>query len=125
MLPQAYVSPAPLRATRDLLRRRMPLAHTRAALLAHVQNTNSPYTLPAIGQKIAAKANRAGVAERFAEAAGHKSIAVDRALSPSDAEGRRDVALTLRNTAKHPAANTLSLRHTVPGLGTRLSRVGR
>ena len=41
MLPQAYVSPAERRATRDLLRRRMPLAHNRGALLAHVQNTNS------------------------------------------------------------------------------------
>jgi hypothetical protein len=56
-----------MRATRDLLRRRMPLAHTRAELLAHVQNTNSQYTLPAMGKKIAYKANREGVAERFAD----------------------------------------------------------
>ena len=41
MLPQAYVYPAHMRATRDLLRRRMPLAHKRAALLAHVQHTHS------------------------------------------------------------------------------------
>ena len=39
MLPQAYGYPAQMRATRDLLRRRMPLTHKRAALLAHVQNT--------------------------------------------------------------------------------------
>jgi hypothetical protein len=43
MLPQAYVYPAQRRATRDLLRRRLPLAHKRAALLAHVQTTHSPY----------------------------------------------------------------------------------
>jgi transposase len=67
MLPQASVSPAQRRATRDLLRRRMPLAHKRAELLAHVQNTNSQYHLPAIGTKIASKANRDGVAERFAD----------------------------------------------------------
>jgi transposase len=41
MLPQAYVSPAQMRATRDLLRRRMHRAHKGAELLAHVQNTNS------------------------------------------------------------------------------------
>ena len=75
MLPQAYVSPAEMRATRDLLRRRMHLARTRGALLAHVHNTNSQYTLPAIGKKIAYKANRDGVAERCADPAVHKSIA--------------------------------------------------
>jgi transposase len=37
MLPQAYVYPAALRATRDLLRRRMHLMRKRAELLTHVQ----------------------------------------------------------------------------------------
>ena len=32
MMPQAYVYPAEMRATRDLLRRRCPLAHKRAEL---------------------------------------------------------------------------------------------
>jgi transposase len=41
MLPQADVSPAAMRATRDLLRRRMPLARQRGELLAHVHHTNS------------------------------------------------------------------------------------
>src|SRR5262250_2244634 len=58
MLPQAYVYPAEMRATRDLLRRRTHLMRKRADLLAHVQNTNSQYNLPAIGKKIAYKANR-------------------------------------------------------------------
>jgi hypothetical protein len=48
-LPQADVSPAALRATRDVLRRRMHLARKRGALLAHVPNTTSPYHLPAMG----------------------------------------------------------------------------
>jgi hypothetical protein len=42
LLPQADVSPTEMRATRDLLRRRMPLAPTRGALLAPVPNTTSP-----------------------------------------------------------------------------------
>jgi hypothetical protein len=41
MLPQAYVYPAEMRATRDLRRRRMPLMRKRAAWLAHSQHTNS------------------------------------------------------------------------------------
>jgi len=86
MLPQASVYPARMRATRALRRRRRHLAHKRAELLAHVQNTNSQYTLPAIGQKIAYKANREGGAERFADPAVQKSIAVDLALSTYDDE---------------------------------------
>ena len=40
MLPQAYVYPAEMRATRDLLRRRVHLMRKRAEFLAHIQNTN-------------------------------------------------------------------------------------
>ena len=74
LLPQASVSPAARRATRDLLRRRMPLAHKRAELLAHVHNTTRQSNLPAIGKKLAYKAHRDGVADRFADPAVHKSI---------------------------------------------------
>jgi hypothetical protein len=42
-----------MRATRDLLRRRMPLARKRGELLAHVHNPNSQYNRPAIGKTIA------------------------------------------------------------------------
>ena len=62
------------------LRRRTHLMRKRAELLAHVQNTNSQYNLPEIGKKIAYKANREGVAERFDDAAVQKTIEVDLAL---------------------------------------------
>jgi transposase len=123
MLPQAYVSSAHRRATRDLLRRRMPLARKRAELLAHMQNTNSQYNLPAIGKKIAYKANRDGVAERFADPAVHKSIAVELALITYYDELLGDVERTIVNTAKHHDTNTLYLLQTVPGIGTMLSLV--
>ena len=80
MLPQASVSPAEMRATRDLLRRRTHLMRKRAALLSHVQNTNSQSNLPESGKKIAYQANREGVAERFADPAVQKTIEVDLAL---------------------------------------------
>jgi transposase len=123
MLPKAYVYPAAMRATRDLLRRRMHLAHKRGELLAHVQNTNSQYNLPAIGKKIAYKANRDGVAERFADPAVQKSIEVDLALIGYYDALLRDVELTVLNTAKHHDANTLYLLQTVPGIGKILSLV--
>jgi len=123
MLPQAYVYPAEMRATRDLLRRRMHLAHKRGELLAHVQNTNSQYNLPAIGKNIAYKANRDGVAERFADPAVQKSIEVDLALVSYYDELLRDVELTILKTAKQHDANTLYLLQTVPGIGKILSLV--
>ena len=97
MLPQAYVYPAEMRATRDLLRRRMHLARKRGALLAHVHNTNSQYNLPAIGTKIAYKANRDGVAERCADPAVPNSIAVDLALIGYYDALLRDVELMNRD----------------------------
>ena len=123
MLPQAYVYPAEMRATRDLLRRRTHLARKRGELLAHVQNTNSQYNLPAIGKKIAYKANRDGVAERFADPAVQKSIEVDLTLIGYYDALLRDVELTTVKTAKHHDAQTLYLLQTVPGIGKILSLV--
>jgi transposase len=123
MLPQAYVYPAEMRATRDLLRRRMSLTRKRAELLTHVQNTNHQYNLPEIGQKIAYKANRDGVAERFPEPAVQKSIEVDLALIGYYDNLLRDLELHLVTAAKQDSANALYLRHTVPGIGKILSLV--
>jgi transposase len=123
MLPQASVYPAAMRATRDLLRRRTHVMRKRAELLAHVQNTHSPYHLPEIGKTMAYKANRDGVAERVAEAAVQKTIEVDLALITYDDERLKDLALSRLKTAKHHDANTLSLLQTVPGIGKILSLV--
>jgi transposase len=123
MLPQAYVYPAKMRATRDLLRRRTYLMRKRAELLAHVQNTNSQYNLPEIGKKIAYKANREGVAERFHDAAVQKTIEVDLTLITYDDELLKDLELYILKTAKHHDAHTLYLLQTIPGIGKILSLV--
>ena len=122
-LPQAYVYPAEMRATRDLLRRRVHLMRKRAELLTHIQNTNSQYNLPEIGKKLPYKANRDGVAERLADPAVQKSIEVDLALIGHYDHLLRDVELSVLKTAKPHDANTLYLRCTVPGIGEILSLV--
>ena len=109
MLPQAYVYPAAMRAPRDVLRRRTHLMRNRAALLAHGQHTNSQYHLPAIGKKIAAKANRPGVAERFDDAAVHKTIAVALALITSYDALLTDLELSSLKPAKQHDAQPLYL----------------
>jgi transposase len=123
MLPQAYVYPAKMRATRDLLRRRMHLMRKRAELLAHVQNTNHQYNLPEIGKKLAYKANRAGVAERFPDPAVQKNIEGDLALIGYYDQLLHDVELSIVNTAKQHDAQTLYRLQSVPGIGKILSLV--
>jgi transposase len=123
MLPQAYVYPTDMRASRGLLRRRMHLMRKRAELLTHIQHTNSQYNLPEIGKKIAYKANRAGVAERFPDPAVQKSIDVDLALIGHYDSLLHDMELSVLTTAKQHHANTLYLLRTVPGIGEILSLV--
>jgi transposase len=123
MLPQAYVYPAAMRATRDLLRRRLHLTRKRAALLAHIQNTNSQYNLPEIGKKLAYKANRDGVVERFSDPAVQKSVEVDLALIGCYDQLLSDVELTIVQTAKQHDAHTLYRLQSVPGIGKILSLV--
>ena len=123
MLPQAYVYPAAMRATRDLLRRRMYLTRKRAELLAHIQNTNSQYNLPEIGKKLAYKAHRDGVTARFPDPAVQKSMEVDLTLLGSYDPLLSDLELHIVKAAKQHDANTLYLLQTVPGIGKILSLV--
>jgi transposase len=123
MMPQAYVYPAEMRATRDLLRRRMHLMHKRAELLSHIQNTNHQYNLPEIGKKIAYKANREGVAERFVDTAVQKSIEVDLALIDHYDKLLSDIELYIVNTAKQHDVNAFYRLRSVPGIGKILALV--
>jgi transposase len=123
MLPQAYVYPAEMRATRDLLRRRMSLMRKRAELLTHVQQTNSQYNLPEIGKKIAYQANRDGVAERFPDPAVQKSIEVDLALLDDDDRLLTTLELDLVQTAKAHDAQTFYRLRSIPGVGKILALV--
>lgn len=72
LMPQAYVYPARMRATRDLLRRRMYLARYRADLLAHIQNTVSQHNLPPLGIRADRKAQRPQSPEHFPNAVVHR-----------------------------------------------------
>jgi transposase len=123
MLPQAYVYPAEMRATRDLLRRRMSLMRQRAALLTHVQHTNSQYNLPEIGKKLAYKANREGVAERFPDPAVQQRIEVDLALLNSYDRLLTELELSLVNTAKAHNAQIFYRLRSILGVGKILALV--
>jgi transposase len=123
MLPQADVYPADMRATRDLLRRRMPLMRKRAELRAHIHKTNSQYHLPDIGKKLTDKANRDGVAERLPAPAVQQSREVDLALIHHDDRLLTDLARSIVQTATEHEAHTFSRVRSIPGVGKSLALV--
>ena len=125
MLPQAYVYPAEMRATRDLLRRRCHLVRKRAELLAHIQNTNSQYNLPEIGKKLAYKANREGVEEHFPDPSVRKTIEVEVSLIDHYDQLLGEVELYITRTAKAHAVQTFARLQSVPGIGQILALVIR
>src|SRR5438874_4577755 len=123
MLPQAYVYPAEMRATRDLLRRRCHLVRKRAELLAHIQNTNSQYNLPEIGKKLAYKANREGVEDHFPDPSVRKTIEVDVSLIDHYGKLLGEVELYITRSAKTHDVQTFSRLQSVPGIGQILALV--
>jgi transposase len=123
MVPQAYVYPAEMRATRDLLRRRCHLARKRAELLAHIHNTNSQYNLPEIGKRLANKANREDVAEHFPDPSVRKTIEVDVSLIDHYDQLLGEVELYLTRSAKTDDVQTFARLQSVPGIGQILALV--
>jgi len=123
MLPQSYVYPAEMRATRDLLRRRNHLVNKRAELLAHIQNTNSQYNLPEFGKKIARQSNRDGLSERFVDPCVQQSIELDMALIDTYDRQLSEIELYIVRTAKGHDANTFYRLRSIPGIGKILALV--
>ena len=123
MLPQAYVYPPAMRATRDLLRRRTRLVRTRGEALAHIQNTLSQYNLPPIGKKLTFAANRVGVPERFEEPSVRRSVEADLNLIGHLDGQIRDVELHLVQHAKVDDPQTYARLQTIPGVGKVLALI--
>src|SRR3990172_2394521 len=114
-----------MRATRDLLRRRIARMRPRAAWLTHIQHTHRQDTLPELGQNIADQATREGVAERFPDAAVQNRIAGDLARLGYDDHLLTELERSRVHTAQEPHAPILSRLPAIPGVGTIRARVLR
>ena len=121
MLPQAYAYPAPMRATRDLLRRRSRLVRMRAELLGHVQLTKYQYNLPAFKKRIAYRAGRKGIAEHFDGAIVRRNVNLDiAAIDYLETAIKREEKFLVAQTRIHDRQAFYLLR-TVPGIGVILA----
>ena len=121
MLPEAYAYPQKMRATRDLLRRRLHLVRKRGELLAHIQNTHHQANLPVPAAKVAYAANRLGVAERFTERDTRKSVELDFALIAHYDTLIKDLELHLVRQAKQHDPGVFHRLRSVPGIGKILA----
>jgi len=121
--PMAYVYPAKMRATRDLLRRRNHLTRKRAELLSHIQNTNSQYNMEPFEANISYKGNRVGVAEQFIDPDVRMSMQADLELIAHLDEMKNRLELHITRNAKNHDPQALYRLRTVRGIGPIISLV--
>jgi transposase len=121
LIPQAYVYPCRMRATRDLLRRRNHLMHKRAELYAHLQNTASQYLLSDPLGRIAKPQNRRGLLARFDHHCVSKNMAVDVALVDCYEPLLAELERYIEKTAHGHDPVSLALLRTIPGVGKILA----
>src|SRR5258708_11012475 len=125
LLPQAYVYPKTMRATRDLLRRRSFVVRRRADLLAPLVNTNSQYNLPALNKKLVYPGNRGelNLPERFTEPSARKMVECDLALIDALDAQIHELERHLIRTAKVHDAQAYARLQSIPGIGKVLGLV--
>jgi transposase len=121
--PTAYPYPTAWRSTRDLLRRRMYISRRCGELVAHIQNTNTQYNLPAFRKKLSRKYNHDGVAERFVDPEVRKSVEVDLELIKSLNQVLKKLEWHIEKTARQHDYHTLYLLRSIPGVGQILALV--
>jgi transposase len=123
LLPQAYVYPKRMRATRDLLRRRNHLSRKRAELLAHIQNTASQYNLPPLGTRVDRKGERNSIPAHFPDPVVRRSVELDLSLIAHYDGLLRALESELTQRAKGHDAFGYQLLRSIPGVGRILSLV--
>ncbi len=121
LLPQAYVYPTEMRATRDLMRRRLHFVRERGQLLAHIQNTHHQYNCAAPGKRITYRSNRDGIGDGFEDVSVRESLAADLALIDHYEVVIGDLETSVVRQARVHDPNSLQLLRSVPGIGKILS----
>lgn len=119
--PLAYVYPKAMRATRDLLRRRMKIVRHGADLKAHVTNTTSQYNLPPNKVNLKNIGAREQLKSTFPNPAVQKNINLDMAILDCYAEQLSKVEWYIGQQAKQHNPVHLHLLKSVWGIGPILA----
>ena len=123
MMPQAYVYPQEMRATRDLLRRRLFFVQRRSELLAHIQMTFQQYNcLDKIGD-LTHENQRKALVLPFADPAAVRMVQSDleTVAHLSKLVDRLETYIYALRFEKEDIGIKLALLRSVPGIGRVLS----
>jgi len=120
-IPMAYVYPQGMRATRDLLRRRLFFVRKRSELFSHVRTTFHQLNLPAPAGKLREKRNRTGVAETIHDPVVRASVEADLAVAAGLDVTIHFIEAEIGRQAKTENLDTLELLQSIPGVGPTLS----
>lgn len=119
--PLAYVYPKEMRATRDLLRRRMKIVRHGADLKAHVVNTTSQYNLPPNKVNLKNLSAREQLKSSFPELSVQKNINLDIAILDCYAAQLSKVEWYIETQARQHKPIHLHLLKSISGIGRILS----
>jgi transposase len=119
--PLAYVYPKKMRATRDLLRRRMKIVRHGANLKAHVANTTSQYNLPPNKVNLKNKGAREQLRSTFPDLSVQKNIDLDMAILDCYTEQLSKVEWYIQQQAKQHNPIHFHLLKSVWGIGPILA----
>jgi len=117
IIPQAYVYPSKMRATRDLLRRRTFLTRKRAEFLSHIKNTNYQYNSEPIRKQIAYRANRVCLDDHFENPLVQLSVETDVHILAALEKEITHIEAVILQCARHHDPTAYALLRTVPGIG--------
>lgn len=119
--PLAYTYPKAMRATRDLLRRRLKIVRHGAHLKAHASNTTSQYNLPAHGLNLKNACAREQLRSTFPDKSVQKSIDLDMAILDCYAKELSKVEWFILQQAKQHNPLHLKLLKSIHGIGPILA----
>jgi transposase len=120
--PLSYVYPREMRATRDLVRRRMFLVRRRSELLAHVQLINQQYNHDPFEKMLQYASNR-DVLDRFEQQSVRLSVEADLKTVGHYDQLLKQLETDLLRQAKLHDPRACRLLQTIPGVGKILSLV--
>ena len=117
----AYVYPKAMRATRDLLRRRMKIVRHGADLKAHVANTTSQYNLPPNKVNLKNKTARAQLRTAFPNPVVQRNIDLNMAILDCYAKELSKIEWFIETQARQHNPVHLHLLKSIRGVGQILA----
>jgi transposase len=120
-IPIAYVYPRGMRATRDLMRRRLFFVRKRSELFTHIRITFHQLNLPAPTGQLLYPGNRTGLLEAIREPMVRASVEADLILATQLDEVIASLKRAVLRQARIEDPGTLELLQTIPGVGPILA----